>query len=62
MGILTVLASSTPVIDTSIVNELMTLVKSVMGLFSEFPLNVLLIASLCFVGFAIFGRAKRAAM
>lgn len=50
------------VIDTSIVTELMTLVKTVMGLFSEFPLNVLLIASLCFVGFAIFGRAKRAAM
>lgn len=50
------------VIDTSIVTELMTLVKTVMGLFSEFPLNVLLIASLCFVGFAILGRAKRAAM
>lgn len=57
-----ILASETPVINTGIVNELMTLVKSVMGLFSEFPLNVLLIASLCFVGFAIFGRAKRAAM
>lgn len=57
-----ILASETPVINTGIVNELMTLVKSVMGLFSEFPLNVLLIASLCFVGFALFGRAKRAAM
>ena len=57
-----ILASETPVINTGIVNELITLVKSVMGLFSEFPLNVLLIASLCFVGFALFGRAKRAAM
>lgn len=57
-----ILASETSVINTGIVNELMTLVKSVMGLFSEFPLNVLLIASLCFVGFALFGRAKRAAM
>lgn len=56
------LAAETPVINTGIVNELMTLVKSVMGLFSEFPLNVLLIASLCFVGFALFGHAKRAAM
>lgn len=37
------------VINTGIVNELVTLVKTVMGLFSEFPLNVLLIASLCFV-------------
>mgnify|MGYP004478340903 CR=1 FL=1 len=57
-----ILASETPVINTGIVNELITLVKSVMGLFSEFPLNVLLIASLCFVGFALFGRAKHAAM
>lgn len=50
------------VIDTSIVTELVALVKSVMGLFSEFPLNVLLIASLCFVAFGLFSRAKSAAM
>lgn len=57
-----VLTSGTPVIDTGIVNELISLVKSVMGLFSEFPLNVLLIAGLCFVAFGLFGRAKSAAM
>lgn len=56
-----ILASETPVINTGIVNELLALVKSVMGLFSEFPLNVLLIASLCFVGFGIFKSAKKAA-
>lgn len=50
------------VIDTSIVTELVNLVKTVMGLFSEFPLNVLLIASLCFVAFGLFSRAKSAAM
>ena len=50
------------VINTSIVTELVNLVKSVMGLFSEFPLNVLLIASLCFVAFGLFSRAKSAAM
>lgn len=49
------------VIDTAIVNELVNLVKTVMGLFSEFPLNVLLISSLVFVAFGVFGRAKRAA-
>lgn len=49
------------VIDTGIVNELVNLVKTVMGLFSEFPLNVLLIASLCFVAFGLFNRAKGAA-
>ena len=57
-----VLTSSTPVIDTGIVNELIALVRSVMGLFSDFPLNVLLIAGLCFVAFGLFGRAKSAAM
>lgn len=50
------------VIDTAIVTELVALVKNVMGLFSEFPLNVLLIASLCFVAFGLFSRAKSAAM
>ena len=49
-------------INTSIVTELVALAKSVMGLFSEFPLNVLLIASLCFVAFGLFSRAKSAAM
>lgn len=57
-----ILLSATPVIDTAIVSELIDLVKSVMGLFSEFPLNVLLVASLCFVAFGLFGRAKSAAM
>lgn len=56
------MSGSTPAIDTGLVNELVNLVKSVMSLFSEFPLNVLLIASLCFVAFGLFGRAKRAAM
>lgn len=54
--------TSTPVIDTNIVTELVELVKSVMALFSEFPLNVLLIASLCFVAFGLFSRAKHAAI
>lgn len=56
------LLNSTPLIDTGIVNELVALVRSVMGLFSDFPLNVLLIAGLCFVAFGLFGRAKSAAM
>lgn len=47
-------------IDTSIVNELLNLVKSVMGLFSEFPLNVILIAGLCYVALRLFRTARRA--
>lgn len=53
-----ILAEAT--IDSALVTELINLVKNVMGLFSEFPLNVLLIGSLAFLGFAIFRSAKRA--
>lgn len=53
---------ATTLIDTGIVTELINLVKSVMSLFSEFPLNVLLISGLCFVAFGLFGRAKGAVM
>lgn len=56
-----ILATETAAIDSSLVTELVNLVKTVMGLFSEFPLNVLLIASLCFVAFGLFSRAKSAA-
>lgn len=52
------LLTETPVIDTNIVTELVNLVKNVMSLFSEFPLNVLLIAGLCFVAFGLFGKAR----
>ena len=57
-----VAADASTSINTGIVTELVNLVKNVMGLFSEFPLNVLLIASLCFVAFGMFKRAKAAAM
>lgn len=56
------IATSEPVINTSIVNELVALTRSVMGLFTDFPLNVLLVASLAFIGFGLFSRAKSAAM
>lgn len=55
------LTSGSSLIDTGIVGELINLCKSCMGLFTEFPLNVMLIASLSFVGFGIFKAAKRAA-
>ena len=48
-------------IDTALVTELVSLVKSVCGLFTIFPINVFLIASLVFVGFSIFRSAKGAA-
>lgn len=54
-------AAAEAVIDVSLVTELINLVKSVCGLFTIFPLNVFLIASLVFVGFSIFRSAKGAA-
>ena len=57
-----IFAADAAVIDTAVVTELVNLTKTVMGLFSEFPLNVLLISGLCFVAFGLFGRAKSAAM
>lgn len=57
----TMVAAAEAVIDTALVTELVNLVKSVCGLFTIFPLNVFLIASLVFVGFRIFRSAKGAA-
>lgn len=54
-------AAAEKVIDTALVTELVDLVKSVCGLFTIFPLNVFLIASLVYVGFRIFRSAKGAA-
>lgn len=46
---------------TSNATAMVDLVKTAMGLFSEFPLNLILVASLVGVAFGIFKRAKRAA-
>ncbi|MBO5341976.1 MAG: hypothetical protein J6A73_04750 [Lachnospiraceae bacterium] len=48
-------------IDSGIIEELLNLCKQVMTLFTEFPLNVFLVASLVGIGFGIFKSAKRAA-
>ena len=38
-----------------------TITKSCMGLFTEFPLNIMLVGGLAGIGFGIFASAKRAA-
>lgn len=48
-------------LDISLVNSLIDLCKNVMGLFSNFPLNLFLVAGLVTVGFGIFRSAKHAA-
>lgn len=52
---------STTSIDTSILSELVALTKTVMGLFTEFPINIFLYAGLVGIGFKIFKRAKASA-
>lgn len=54
-------STGTTVIDSSVIEELLNLCKQVMTLFTEFPLNVFLVASLVGTGFGIFKAAKRAA-
>ena len=56
------LALLTASIDTNVVTELLGLVKSVMSLFSEFPLNFMLVGGLAGIAFGIFRSAKGAAM
>lgn len=48
-------------IDSAVIQDLLDLCRQVMSLFTEFPLNVFLIASLVGIGFGIFKAAKRAA-
>lgn len=41
--------------------SMIDVVKSCMGLLTEFPLNLILVSTLAGVGFGIFGKAKAAA-
>ncbi|MBQ7943481.1 MAG: hypothetical protein IJ326_05395 [Lachnospiraceae bacterium] len=48
-------------IDMTVVNMLIELVKSLLTLFTVFPINIFLVAGLVGVGFGIFRKAKGAA-
>lgn len=62
MGILTVVAEgAAPTLDTGAVDQILSLVKSVMGLFTMFPLNIMLVSGLVGIAFAIFRKAKKSA-
>lgn len=61
-GYINLLATDTAtVIDQSLVDSLVTLVESCMGLFSKFPINIILIGGLCGVAFKLIRGAKKAA-
>lgn len=46
---------------TATMTTVLEIVKTCMGLFSEFPLNIYLVGGLAGVGFSIFRKAKKAA-
>lgn len=56
-----VLASSTTTTSVNGLDGALDLVKSVMELFTEYPLNVYLVCGLACVGFGVFRAAKGAA-
>lgn len=52
-------AETAPTFDTAIVTTLITVCKSVMGLFGEYPLNILLSVSVACACFGLFAVARR---
>lgn len=52
-------AATAPTFDTAIVTTLLSVCKSVMGLFTMYPLNILLAVSVACACFGLFGVAKR---
>lgn len=52
-------AETAPTFDTAIVTTLLSVCKSVMGLFTMYPLNFLLAVSVACACFGLFGVAKR---
>lgn len=54
-----ILASAEGTLDTGLVTSLIGVVKSVMGLFTEYPMNIYIIGSIVLVALGIFAKAKR---
>ena len=52
-------AETAPTFYTAIVTTLLSVCKSVMGLFTMYPLNILLAVSVACACFGLFGVARR---
>ncbi len=53
-----VMATESSSIDMNVVTMILDVVKAILGLFSVFPLNVFLIASIIGIAFGVFRKAK----
>jgi len=60
LGLLTTEVTTTT-IDMAVVDMLIELIKSLLTLFTVFPINIFLVASLIGIGFGIFRKAKKSA-
>ena len=54
-------AEAAPAFDTGLVTTILDVCKKIMGLFSEYPLNIMLGISIACMCFGLFAVAKRAA-
>lgn len=54
-------AEAAPTFDTGLVTTILDVCKKIMGLFSEYPLNIMLGISIACMCFGVFAVAKRAA-
>ena len=52
-------AEAAPTFDTGLVTTILDVCKKIMGLFGEYPLNILLTVSVACACFGLFGVAKR---
>lgn len=60
---LTILAAAVtaPTFDTGLVVTILDVCKKIMGLFGEYPLNIMLAISIACMCFGVFAVAKRSA-
>lgn len=54
-------ADTAPAFDTGLVTTILDVCKKIMGLFAEYPLNIMLGISIACMCFGVFAVAKRAA-
>ena len=54
-------AEGAPAFDTGLVTTILDVCKKIMGLFAEYPLNIMLGISIACMCFGVFAVAKRAA-
>lgn len=51
----------TPVIDGTLISEIIGVAEDLLGLLTSFPLNVFVVASIAGIGFSFLRKAKRVA-